>query len=502
MYFYSTRNKERVSAHRAILYSVPEKGGLYIPESLPVVSKEEMETMLGFSYPERATEILAKFLDFDKEFISSVCEKAYEKFEGDDPNPLVRIDENRYILELYHGLSCAYEDFSMSLLPEFMKKAREMEKSDEKIFLVMATSGDAGESAIEYFKNDPDFRLALVYPEEYLSRLGRLQICTERAKNVYACGLYGTFDDCAKEVKAFENISTREALKEKGYILSSASSQNIGRILPEIVPYFSAYLDLVSSNQIKMGSEVDFAVPCGNLCNIVAGFYAKKMGLPIRKLIYGTNRNRALFGLLQSGEGEYKENFRHTMSLNMDVQQPTNFERILIELNERDTVKTCSQMKELESGGRIAFTDQAKMNFLKHFYCSYAGEDDTVEAVYEVFEEYGYAMDTHTGVAVAVAQKYLDKLEKKDELPLIVTAVANPYKFPQDVLYALTGNDVKDSYKGVKRLNLLTAMKPPKYLLSVRYLPIRFDDAFKKDQLEKAIMDFADGKIKPVPKAE
>ncbi|PWL98068.1 MAG: threonine synthase, partial [Clostridiales bacterium] len=337
-----------------------------------------------------------------------------------------------------------------------------------------------------------------------VSKMQRLQMCTQDGNNVFVAGVKGNFDDCQRAVKKlFASSDFNAALKEKGVLLSSANSINFGRLVPQIAYYFSAYADLVSSEQIAPGDEVDFSVPTGNFGDILAGWYAKKMGLPVRKLVCASNRNRVLTEFFAKGVYDAKRTFYRTMSPSMDILVSSNLERLLFEVSGRNAALTAERMKSLSERGSYEISG-AELGLLEEdFFAAYAGEDETVEAMYEIFEEYGYPMDTHTGVAMYAADFFREKRGDKDTTPVVVLSTANPYKFPQDVLYALSGNDVKDSFKGIKRLNLLTAMKPPKCLLELRYKPVRFKQSLPADEkkLCAEIVRFAGGEIAPVPVA-
>ena len=333
-------------------------------------------------------------------------------------------------------------------------------------------------------------------------------MCIQDGNNVQVSAVKGNFDDCQRAVKRlFASEEFNKELVKRNILLSSANSINFGRLAPQIAYYFSAYVDMVSSRQIEMGDEIDFVVPTGNFGDILAGWYAKKMGLPVRKLVCASNRNKVLADFFAKGVYDVKRNFFRTMSPSMDILVSSNLERLLFEISGRNAELTAKRMKQLAEEKEYSITAAEKAILDKEFFGGFASEDDTVEAMYEVFDEYGYAMDTHTGVALAVHMKYREAVEKqneKDKVPSVVLSTANPYKFPQDVLYALSGNDVKDSFKGIKRLNLLTAMKPPKSLLSLRYRPLRFKTVVSND-LEKmadVILRFADGEIVPVPDEE
>lgn len=505
MYFISTRGNERATGAQAIVQGLAKDGGLFVPESFPVVTEEEFQSMSEMNYPDRAAFIVGKYLDeFDGEFLRASCAKAYSAFDSADPAPLVRIDEGIYILELFHGPTCAFKDMALTLLPYLLKKSCELTGEKEDILILAATSGDTGKAALEGFRDVPGTKVAVFYPDEGVSKMQRLQMCAQDGNNVFVAAVKGNFDDCQRAVKKlFASDSLAAELKERGVRLSSANSINFGRLVPQIAYYFSAYLDLLSSEQIQPGDQVDFAVPTGNFGDILAGWYAKKMGLPVRRLLCASNRNRVLTDFFHKGRYDAGRPFHRTMSPSMDILVSSNLERLLFEVSGRNAALTAERMKELSEKGSYEITAEELAALGEDFYAACASEDDTVEAMYDVFEEYGYPMDTHTGVAMHAARLFREKRDEKDATPTVVISTANPYKFPQDVLYALSGNDVKDSFKGVKRLNLLTAMKPPKSLLDLRYKPIRFKQALPADEnkLRAELLKLAEGEITPVPPA-
>ena len=296
MYFVSTRGDEKATGAEAIVRGLAGDGGLFVPEAFPEVSLGEIEQLVGMSYPERAAFVIGKYLgELGEEFLAEACKKAYSSFEGSDPAPLVRIDEGLYILELFHGPTCAFKDMALTLLPHLLKRSCELTGVKEDILILAATSGDTGKAALEGFKDVAGTKVAVLYPDEGVSKMQRLQMCTQDGNNVFVAGVKGNFDDCQRAVKKlFASSDFNAALKEKGVLLSSANSINFGRLVPQIAYYFSAYADLVSSEQIAPGDEVDFSVPTGNFGDILAGWYAKKMGLPVRKLVCASNRNRVL----------------------------------------------------------------------------------------------------------------------------------------------------------------------------------------------------------------
>ena len=507
MYFLSTRGGEKVTGAQAIVQGLAKDGGLYVPETFPAISVEEMEKMAEMSYPERAAFVLGKYLadELGADFLKESCEKAYASFEGNDPVPLVKIDGTLFVLELFHGPTCAFKDMALTVLPYLMKKSCEVTGVTDEIMILAATSGDTGKAALEGFRDVEGKKVAVFFPDEGVAKMQRLQMQIQDGNNVFVAAVKGNFDDCQRAVKrlyASEEFNAK--LAEKGVRISSANSMNFGRLAPQIAYYFSAYLDLVTSSQIEMGDKIDFVVPTGNFGDILAGWYAKQMGLPVRRLVCASNRNKVLADFFAKGVYDVKRHFYRTMSPSMDILVSSNLERLLFEISGRDAKRTADRMKQLNEKGEYSITTKEKQILDEEFFGGFAKEDDTVEAMYEIFEEYGYAMDTHTGVALAVCMDYKEareKVDEKDNTPIVVLSTANPYKFPQDVLYALSGNDVKDSFKGIKRLNLLTAMKPPKCLLDLRYRPLRFKTVVENDldKMAAEILKFADGEIIPIP---
>ena len=509
MYFISTRGGEKVTGAEAIVQGLAKNGGLYVPESFPKITTDEMNEMANMSYPERAAFVLGKYLadDLGADYLKECCEKAYKTFTGNDPAPLVKIDGHLFVLELFHGPTCAFKDMALTVLPYLMKKSCEVTGITDEILILAATSGDTGKAALEGFRDVPGTKVAVFYPDEGVAKMQRLQMCIQDGNNVFVAAVKGNFDDCQRAVKRlYASKEFNDELAKKKTRISSANSMNFGRLAPQIAYYFSAYLDLLTSNQIEMGDEIDFVVPTGNFGDILAGWYAKQMGLPVRKLVCASNRNKVLADFFEKGVYDVKRNFHRTMSPSMDILVSSNLERLLFEISGRNAEVTAQRMADLAEKKEYSITAKEKAILDKEFFGGFASEDDMVDAMYEIFDEYGYAMDTHTGVALAVYEKYRDTFEKeddeiKDKTPTVVLSTANPYKFPQDVLYALSGNDVKDSFKGIKRLHLLTAMKPPKSLLDLRYRPLRFKTVVDNDlnKMAAEILRFADGEIVPVP---
>ena len=491
MKFISTRGGEKITGSCAIVRGLSENGGLYVPEKFPQVTREELEAMLEQSYAERAAKVLIKFLDeFDEKELLSACEEAYSRFERNDPAPLVKIDDGVFMLELWHGPTCAFKDMALTLLPYLLRKSCDICGIKEEILILVATSGDTGKAALEGFKDADGVKITVFYPSEGVSKMQKLQMATQDGKNVNVVAVKGNFDDCQTAVKEiFANETYAAQLKEKGVILSSANSINFGRLVPQIAYYFSAYADLVSSDQIEMGEEIDFVVPTGNFGNVLAGYYAKKMGLPVRRLHCASNENKVIADFLATGVYDMNREFYRTTAPSMDILLSSNLERLLFEASGRNAKLTAQRMAQLKEKGKYQITAEELAFIQETFDGGFADEETSVEAMYGVFEDVGYTMDTHTGCAMKVALDWFDK-HKKDETKTVIVSTANPYKFPQDVLYAVTGNDVKDSFKGIKRLHAATAMAVPKCLLELRDKPVRFSKTVDGKKLFQEILEF------------
>ena len=491
MNFISTRGGEKVTAARAIVKGLADNGGLFVPEKFPSVSAEEMRKMLEMSYPERAAKVLKKYLsEYDEKELLAACESAYGKFEGDDPAPLVRLDDGIYMLELWHGPTCAFKDMALTLLPYLLRKGADICGVKEEILILTATSGDTGKAALEGFKDAEGIKVMVFYPSEGVSKMQKLQMCTQEGANVNVVAVKGNFDDCQTAVKEiFASETYAEELKKKNVILSSANSINFGRLVPQIAYYFSAYADLVSSEQIEMGEEIDFAVPTGNFGNVLAAYYAKRMGLPVRRLHCASNENKIIADFLSTGVYDMNREFYKTTSPSMDILLSSNLERLVFEVSGRNAKLTAQRMSQLKEKGRYEITPEELALIQATFDGGFADEETSVEAMYGVFEDVGYTMDTHTGCAMKVVLDWFEK-HKKDETKTVIVSTANPYKFPQDVLYAVTGNDVKDSFKGIKRLRAATAMAVPKCLLELRDKPVRFSKTADRKKLFDEVLEF------------
>ncbi len=491
MYFVSTRGKERVIGSEAVVKGLAADGGLFVPETFPTVTAGDINAMRSMSYAERAAEILHRFFDeYDKAELLAACKAAYGQFERGDAAPLVKIKDGLYVLELFHGPTCAFKDMALTVLPYLLRKGCDLCGIKEKVLVLVATSGDTGKAALEGFKNAEGIDVMVLYPEDGVSKMQKLQMCTQEGSNVNVLAVSGNFDDCQRTVKTiFSSKEYAEQLAKEGYRLSSANSINFGRLAPQIVYYFSTYIDLLTGKQIEYGDPVNFTVPTGNFGDILAAYYAKRMGLPLGKLICASNRNHILTDFFQSGVYDTHREFIKTMSPSMDILVSSNLERLLYEITDRNAERTAELMRSLSQSGKYEVTPGELARLQGEIWAGFAGEDETIEAMYDFFSENGYTADTHTGVALYVQGLYKDAFPR-DKNESVIVSTANPYKFPQDVYYAVTGNDIKDSFKCIKRLNQETAMPVPKAISRLRDKPLRFKKSAPASKVFDEVLAF------------
>lgn len=493
MDFISTRGDGAVSAGTAILKGIAKDGGLYVPSSFPIIGKEETAAMLNMEYYERAAYILSMFLtDYDKEQLKDFCFKAYKRFD-EDPAPLIKIDDDTYMLELTHGPTLAFKDMALTLLPYLITAARKKEGTDKKTLILVATSGDTGKAALEGFADIEGTEIIVLYPSEGVSEMQKLQMQTAEGKNVHAIGIEGNFDDAQSAVKAFfKDKDAIKAVEEAGYTMSSANSINFGRLAPQIVYYISAYIDLLTSEEIKYGDKINIVVPTGNFGNILAAYYAKKMGIPVSKLIVASNSNNILNDFFNTGTYDVNRTFYKTISPSMDILISSNLERLLFELSDRNPDVVKGLMSELELYGMYKVDKEIISEKLSEFKAYWCGEAETSEALDNFFDMFGYLLDPHTAVAVAAYYNYLTDTE--DETKAVIVSTANPYKFAPDVYEALTGKREKDGFKAVKKLQNYTAESAPEQITELESLPILHNIVIPKDKIRETILDILTNK--------
>ena len=489
MKYISTRNASlSVSGSEAILMGISPEGGLFVPESFPEVTLEEISSMIEMTYAERSAFVMSRYLDeFTKEELLEIANRAYSRFDDEDTCPLTKIDEGMYILELWHGPTYAFKDFALTVLPQLIYACKEKKGETDKTLILVATSGDTGKAALEGFKDVEGTEIMVFYPDEGVSHMQKLQMATTGGSNTYVAGIKGNFDDAQTAVKkVFTDPEVREIMKANGYVMSSANSINWGRLLPQIAYYFSAYADLLSSGEIEAGDKVDFVVPTGNFGDILAGYYAKRMGLPVEKLLCASNVNNVLTDFFTTGEYDATRDFHKTISPSMDILISSNLERLLFEFTDRDDRAVADMMRSLKETGRYQVDPLAIKRKLGEFVAGFADEDETMETMYNIFDEYGYVVDPHTAVALAVYNNYC--LSSEEEIPTVILSTANPYKFAQDVYEAVGESEVKDPFKAVKKLRFLTGMEVPAGIDGLETAEVRFTDVLSRDEIKDKVL--------------
>ena len=489
MDYISTRGGSAVSAGAAILKGIAEDGGLYVPSFFPKLELEDLRNMVSMDYAERAALIIGQFLtDYSEAELLDYARKAYARFDG-EPAPVVGVDDTTYIMELFHGPTLAFKDIALTLLPHLMGAAHRKCGSDKKTLILVATSGDTGKAAIEGFKNVEGTEIVVIYPSEGVSDLQKLQMQTSDGNNVHVLGIRGNFDDAQTAVKRiFNSREANEKFNKLGYSLSSANSINWGRLVPQIVYYVSAYVDMLGCDEIDEGEAINFVVPTGNFGDILAGYYAKRMGLPVNKLIVASNVNNVLTDFFTDGVYDTNRPFHKTVSPSMDILVSSNLERLLFELYDRDAEKVRELMDSLKEEGEYSVDIDRIYEVLPEFTAYSTDENGTCATIDNFFETNDYLLDTHTAVAVNAYNDYLT--ETGDNTKTVVLSTASPYKFAHDVYESVSGNDEPDAFKAVKKLHSYTMTAIPAQIKELEYLdPIHTGVVDVKD-IEEAIFAF------------
>ena len=483
MNYQCTRNgNSRVTAAQAIVQGIAKDGGLFVPETLPQYTHSDFLEMQNGSYTDRAVKILSDFLpEFTKADVTACVNAAYakEKFSGGNPAPLSRVplaNGEMHVLELWHGPTCAFKDMALQLLPHLLTHSLKITKCDKTAVILVATSGDTGKAALEGFKDVEHTKMLVFYPENGVSPMQKRQMNTQEGGNVSVCAIEGNFDDAQTGVKKlFVNPEICKKLDEHGMAFSSANSINWGRLLPQIVYYFSVYCDLLKNGTLtKEGQPINIVVPTGNFGNILAAYYAKKMGLPVHKLICASNSNHVLTEFLKTGTYNRNRAFYATISPSMDILISSNLERLLFDATGHDAEKVAGWMQELAENGSYTVDKQTLAEIQKVFAADYCNDKTTEETIAEVYNTAHYLCDTHTAVAVNAYIQY--KEETGDNTPTVVVSTASPYKFADAVLRAVSANynESMDEFAKVEQLSKETGTEIPKPIAALQSKQVRF----------------------------
>ena len=493
MRYVSTRNNnDTVTAAEAIKEGLSKNGGLFVPSEFPKLTEEIYSYLKNASYKKRAAYILNMYLkEFTFEDLCDFTEKAYGngKFGGENTAPLYEYDPKTFFLELWHGPTCAFKDMALQMLPHLLTASAKKTGDNRIITILVATSGDTGKAALDGFSDVDGSKIMVFYPKDGVSEIQRLQMITQKGSNVCVCGVDGNFDDAQTGVKEiFTDSEFNEELNKKGIILSSANSINWGRLVPQIVYYISSYIDLVNDGKINQGDKINICVPTGNFGNILAAYYAKKMGLPINKLICASNSNNILTDFINTGIYDRNRDFILTMSPSMDILISSNLERYLYDASGNDDKYISGIMNDLKTKGKYEVTDEIKAKIKNDFFAGFASEEETLGEIKKCFFEKKYLIDTHTAVASAVINKYREKTG--DNTPCVIASTANPYKFSASVLTAIGGKKLDDEFEMLNELNEMSGLEIPKSLKELKTAEKRFTDYCPKTGLKKAVSEF------------
>ena len=487
----STRNKGlQFKSAEAIKKGLSEDGGLFVPEAIPGLTEAELEKMVDMSYIDRANLVLKKFLtDFTEEEISDCTTGAYGggKFSSEKVAPVVKLADGKYILELWHGPTCAFKDMALQILPRFMTVAMKKTGEDKKIVILVATSGDTGKAALEGFKDVEGTEIIVFYPGDGVSDIQKLQMITQEGKNVFVSGIDGNFDDAQSGVKAiFTDEKYGEMLLEQGFSLSSANSINWGRLVPQIVYYISAYCDMVECGEIAVGDKINVCVPTGNFGNILAAYYARKMGLPVSKLICASNQNNVLTDFIKTGEYNKNRPFYQSVSPSMDILISSNLERLLFDICDGDDKAVSEMMKELSKKGEYTLCGELHSKVTELFWGGFCDDELTKKQISDTYKETGYTLDTHTAVAVNVYEQYVK--ETGDNTKTVIASTASPYKFNQAVLSAL-GEETEGigDFELIDILNQKSKMDIPVSLSKLKNKEKRFESVIDKADMPSLV---------------
>lgn len=491
MKYISTRGGEAggVSSAYAIKTGLAADGGLYMPENIPTVSPDFLLELATLSYPERAAKILSLFLeDYTYEELLADASAAYskEKFTP-SPAPISSLGNNTYMLELWHGPTCAFKDMALQIMPRLFVRALKKCGETRCALILVATSGDTGKAALEGYRDVSGTKIKVFYPIDGVSRVQKKQMQTQEGSNVSISGIVGNFDDAQTGVKQiFSDADFARTLDSEGVFLSSANSINWGRLVPQIVYYVSAYCDMYASGAIKMSEEIDVCVPTGNFGNIFAAYIAKLMGVPIKTLVCASNKNNVLTDFLSDGEYNKNRDFHTTMSPSMDILISSNLERLLYTVVGCE--KTSEYMKKLSENGRYKLDACDFKKISENFVGYYTDEDECESTVRFTYENVGSLIDTHTAVAVSAAKRYAQ--DKKPGRKMLVVSTASPYKFAADVYASLGAERPEDDLLAPEMLEAHTGVAMPLPLAALKNKVAIHTGVIEKDDMKKSVLDF------------
>lgn len=492
MYYKSTRNSGvKITSAEAIVQGISEDGGLFVPSEIPSITMDEIVKLGDMSYAERAAYVFAKYLtDFTEAEIRYCTENAYndKKFATDNIAEMSHLFDGTYILELWHGPTCAFKDMALQILPYLLTTSAKKINIDKKIVILVATSGDTGKAALEGFADVPGTQIMVFYPEDGVSPMQKRQMTTQSGGNVGVCAVEGNFDDCQNGVKAiFTNEEIKSELEKNKMMFSSANSINWGRLAPQIIYYISAYATLVKDEEIKAGDKINIVVPTGNFGNILAAYYAKHMGVPVNKLICASNTNKVLTDFITTGVYDRNRQFFTTISPSMDILISSNLERLLYIMCGENDAQIREWFGSLAKEGRYEVTPEIKTKLAEEFAAGFCDDNETKATIKKIYDKYSYTLDTHSAVAVKVYEDY--RQSTGDTTKTVIASTASPYKFSASVLEAIEGKPSSlDEFAMVDRLNELSGYDIPVSLAELKTKERRFKDVITKEQQKDYVL--------------
>ena len=482
MQYHSTRNsKELVDSAQAVLSGLAPDGGLYVPQALPEI---DVNACLAEDTMAAAVRILSAFLPEIPDMEKLVRNGYTGKFQTAELTPTVQAGDFT-VLELFRGPTSAFKDVALCMLPQLLTAAKTVKGMEEDILILTATSGDTGKAALAGFQDVPGVRICVFYPHGGVSAVQRAQMVTQEGGNVAVCAVEGNFDDAQTGVKNIFAAAENGMLPGSRYRLSTANSINIGRLAPQVTYYFKAYADLLRQGRITMGQEVNFCVPTGNFGNILAGFLAKQLGLPVGKLICASNANNVLTDFIRTGTYDRRRPLHKTVSPSMDILVSSNLERLLYFLS-GDTDLIVQLMQQLNAQGFYTVPDQLKQAVEEVFWAGCCDDEKSQLTISSVWNRHGYLCDTHTAVAWAVAEDYVN--QTGDGRPMVVLSTASAYKFPAAVLEALSETGETDEFRQMELLCEKTGVPVPENLKGLQQKPERHRDVIEKTRMLSYVM--------------
>lgn len=491
MNYISTRGNGGITtAAGAIKKGLAGDGGLFMPENIPALKAGEIEKLAKMSYPERAAAVLSKFLsDYTYEELLDDCREAYgeKRFPG-GAAPVAALGDRLRILELWHGPTAAFKDMALQIMPRLFVRALKKTGEDKTALILVATSGDTGKAALEGYKDVDGVQIAVFYPVDGVSRVQKLQMATQEGGNVQVFAVKGNFDDTQNGVKRiFSDDDMVRSLSEKGYFFSSANSINWGRLAPQIVYYISAYCDLLENGDINDGEKVDICVPTGNFGNIFAAYIAKRMGLPVGRLVCASNCNNILTDFLRTGTYDRNRAFHTTMSPSMDILISSNLERLLYLLS--GPQETASYMKQLSETGKYTVNDKLKADIGREFAGYYCDEAGTAQTINDIYNGYGYLSDTHSAVGISCAMQYLAEAGESAARRVIVASTASPYKFASSVYESLKKEKAPEGPAALDALSELTGTEITAPLAGLEKKTVRFTRVIESSEMPSVTLE-------------